>query len=78
MFFLSPDPLVLAAWRCKNLSEIVFIGQKYYSNNLLAIVRLRHNLSRLELAESNIVYEEPASDREAIIDVSISRTSRIS
>lgn len=69
--FYSPDPLVLAAWRCKKLSEIVFIGQRYSSDNLLAIVRLRHNmLKRLEFAESDIVYEELWAEHEAIMDVS--------
>lgn len=71
IFNSSADPLVLAAWRCKNLSEIVFIGQKYLLDCLLAIVRLRHDaLKKLEFGESNIVYEESWSDREAIIDVS--------
>ncbi|XP_058810849.1 F-box only protein 33 [Phymastichus coffea] len=65
----NPDPLVLAAWRCKNLNEIVFIGQKYLLDCVIAIVRLRHDaLKRLEFGESNIVYEESWSDREAIIE----------
>ncbi|XP_014211388.1 F-box only protein 33 [Copidosoma floridanum] len=65
---LNPDPLILAAWKCKNLNEIVFIGQKYFSNNLLAIIRLRHKLKRLEFAESDIIYEEPWLCRESVID----------
>jgi choline kinase len=48
----------------------VFIGHKYFLNNLAAIVRLRHNmLKRFEFAESDIVYEESWSEHEAIIDV---------
>lgn len=55
----SADALVLIAWRCANLMEMVYIGHKYYQENLLAIARLRgHVLQRLEFAESNIVSED--------------------
>ncbi|XP_003491682.1 F-box only protein 33 [Bombus impatiens] len=39
----SPDPLVLVAWKCTKLVEIVFIGHRYHQENLLAIARLRGN-----------------------------------
>ncbi|XP_011494208.1 PREDICTED: F-box only protein 33 [Ceratosolen solmsi marchali] len=65
----NPDPLVLAAWKCKNLSEIVFIGHEYFLINLAAIVRLRHNtLKRFEFAESDIVSEQSWMEHKAIIN----------
>ncbi|XP_011313575.1 F-box only protein 33 [Fopius arisanus] len=55
----SADALVLIAWRCLNLVEMVYIGHKYYQENLLAIARLRgHVLRRFEFAESNIISED--------------------
>ncbi|XP_015592478.1 F-box only protein 33 [Cephus cinctus] len=54
----SPDPLVLLAWKCTKLVEIVFLGYKYYQENLLAIARLREGtLERLEFAENDISSE---------------------
>lgn len=70
IIFSCADPVVLATWRCKNLKEIVIIGQKYYSHNLLAIVRLQQKLERLEFAESDIVYDESWIERKEIINVS--------
>ncbi|KAK0097154.1 hypothetical protein PV326_003091 [Microctonus aethiopoides] len=55
----SPDALVLIAWRCNNLIEMVYIGHKYYQENMLAIARLRGPfLQRFEFAESNIISED--------------------
>lgn len=52
----SPDPLVFVAWKCSKLVELVFIGHKYYKENLLAIARLRGStLKLLVFAESDIV-----------------------
>ncbi|XP_066601526.1 F-box only protein 33-like [Prorops nasuta] len=52
----SPDPLVIVAWKCTKLRELVFIGHKYYQQNLLAIARLRGSkLNYLAFAEDNIV-----------------------
>ncbi|XP_029055392.1 F-box only protein 33 [Osmia lignaria lignaria] len=57
----SPDPLVLVAWKCTKLVEIVFIGHKYYQENLLAIARLRGcSLKSLVFAQRYI-----ASDNES-------------
>ncbi|XP_015119600.1 F-box only protein 33 [Diachasma alloeum] len=53
------DALVLIAWRCANLVEMVYIGHKYYQENLVAIARLRGDvLQRFEFAESNILSED--------------------
>ncbi|XP_057331551.1 F-box only protein 33 [Microplitis mediator] len=55
----NPDGLVMVAWRCVNLQEIVYIGHKYYHTNLLAIARLRgHTLRRFEFAENDIKEED--------------------
>ncbi|XP_063984787.1 F-box only protein 33 isoform X2 [Diachasmimorpha longicaudata] len=53
------DALVLMAWRCPNLLEMVYIGHKYYQENLLAIARLRGDvLQRFEFSESSIIIED--------------------
>ncbi|KAJ8678769.1 hypothetical protein QAD02_014556 [Eretmocerus hayati] len=65
----NPDPVVLAAWRCKNLSEIIFIGQKYSADNLRAIVRLTSRLQRLEFAENDIVYEKTCLKNDTINEI---------
>lgn len=54
----EPDPLVMAAWRCKQLEEIVLLGYKYYVDNLVAIARLRgHNLKTLQIAAQDILHD---------------------
>ncbi|GAB1865407.1 F-box only protein 33 [Camponotus japonicus] len=54
----SPDPLVLVAWKCTKLTKVVFLGHKYYQENLLAIARLRGNtLKLLVFAKSDITSE---------------------
>ncbi|XP_046744823.1 F-box only protein 33 [Diprion similis] len=54
----SPDPLVLIAWTCTKLMELVFLGYKYFQDDLLAITRLRGStLKRLEFAERDILIE---------------------
>ncbi|KAJ9575885.1 hypothetical protein L9F63_007251, partial [Diploptera punctata] len=59
----EPDPLVMAAWRCKHLEEIVLLGYKYYDDNLIAIARLRgHNLKTLQIAAQDILYEYMDND----------------
>ncbi|XP_048508438.1 F-box only protein 33 isoform X1 [Athalia rosae] len=51
-----PDPLVLLAWTCTKLTEIVFLGYKYFQEELLAIARLRGlTLKRLEFAERDLL-----------------------
>lgn len=53
-----PDPLVLVAWRCTKLVEVMFIGHRYDQENLLAIARLRGStLKLLVFAASDIRYE---------------------
>lgn len=50
-----PDPLVLVAWRCTELVEVMFIGHRYDQENLLAIARLRGStLKLLVFAASDI------------------------
>ncbi|XP_017885879.1 F-box only protein 33 [Ceratina calcarata] len=52
----SPDPLILIAWKCTKLVEIVYLGHKYQEENLLAIARLRGNsLKSLVFAQRFIV-----------------------
>ncbi|XP_024870381.1 F-box only protein 33 [Temnothorax curvispinosus] len=51
----SPDSLVLVAWKCTKLTKMVFLGHKYYQENLLAIARLRGStLKLLVFAKSDI------------------------
>ncbi|CAL7944208.1 unnamed protein product [Xylocopa violacea] len=55
----SPDPLVLVAWKCTKLVEIVFIGHKYHQENLLAIARLRGcSLKSLVFAQRYIASDD--------------------
>lgn len=55
----SPDVLVLLAWKCHHLEELIYIGHKYYQENMLAIARLRGStLQTFEFAESNIISED--------------------
>lgn len=47
----EPDPLVMMAWTCKKLEELVVHGYFIESNNLIGIARLRgSNLKRLEVS----------------------------
>ncbi|XP_076623713.1 F-box only protein 33 [Colletes latitarsis] len=64
----SPDPLVFIAWKCTKLVEIVFIGHKYYQENLLAIARLRGcTLKSLVFAQRDIAsYNESWHKAESI------------
>lgn len=55
---VPPDPLVMIAWRCTNLQELVLIGYKYFDQCLIAIARLRgETLQRLDIAAQDIVDE---------------------
>ncbi|XP_036142323.1 F-box only protein 33 isoform X2 [Monomorium pharaonis] len=54
----SPDSLVLVAWKCTKLVKMMFLGHKYYQENLLAIARLRGStLKSLVFAECDITAE---------------------
>ncbi|KAL0122125.1 hypothetical protein PUN28_007119 [Cardiocondyla obscurior] len=54
----GPDSLVLMAWKCTKLTKMVFLGHKYYQENLLAIARLRGNtLKLLVFAKSDLTSE---------------------
>lgn len=54
----GPDSLVLVAWKCTKLTKMVFLGHKYYQENLLAIARLRGStLKLLVFAKSDITSE---------------------
>ncbi|XP_025831431.1 F-box only protein 33 isoform X2 [Agrilus planipennis] len=55
----EPDPLVMAAWLCTKLEEVVLLGYKYYEEDLVAIARLRGNtLKNLEVASEDIISNE--------------------
>ncbi|XP_071448888.1 F-box only protein 33-like [Hetaerina americana] len=52
----QPDPLVMAAWRCTHLEELVLLGYRCYDADLVAIARLRGpKLKRLDVTEEDIV-----------------------
>ncbi|GLV43555.1 uncharacterized protein CBL_04097 [Carabus blaptoides fortunei] len=52
-----PDPLVMAAWLCPKLEEIVLLGYKYFEEDLVGIARLCENkLRRLEVADEEVIY----------------------
>lgn len=67
----TPDPLVLMAWLCKKLEELVLLGYKYFEENLVAIGRLRGEmLKKLEIAEEDILSDKDASIYvDALIDI---------
>lgn len=69
----SPDPMVLVAWKCTKLTKMVFLGHKYYQENLLAIARLRGStLKLLVFAKSDITSENESWHKaENITHVSI-------
>lgn len=73
-FHYSPDPLVLVAWKCTKLTSVVFLGHKYYQENLLAIARLRGStLKLLVFAKNDITSEYESWHRvQSIVQVSIS------
>lgn len=53
----QPDPLVMAAWLCPNLEEIVLLGYKYFEEDLVAIARLRNDtLRNLEVANEDVIF----------------------
>lgn len=55
----SPDALVLIAWKCSRFRELIYIGHKYYQENMLAIARLRGKaLRRFEFADSDLICDE--------------------
>ncbi|XP_076248567.1 F-box only protein 33 [Calliopsis andreniformis] len=55
----SPDPLVLVAWKCTKLVEMVFIGHKYSQENMLAIARLRgRSLKSLVFAQRDVAPDD--------------------
>jgi len=63
---------VLMAWKCSKLKKIVFLGYKYYQENLLAIARLRgSSLKLLVFAKSDIISESGTYKDESIADVSM-------
>ncbi|XP_049816673.1 F-box only protein 33 isoform X2 [Schistocerca nitens] len=52
----QPDPLVMMAWRCTKLKELVFLGYKYYEDDLIAIARLRGSgLQKFEIHAQDIL-----------------------
>ncbi|KAF5271299.1 hypothetical protein FQR65_LT05314 [Abscondita terminalis] len=52
----QPDPLVMAAWLCAKLEEIVLLGYKYFEEDLIAIARLRSDtLKILEVAADDVI-----------------------
>ena len=41
----DPDPLVLLCWKCRNLRELILVGYEILDINLVAIAKLRSNLT---------------------------------
>ncbi|KAG8225546.1 hypothetical protein J437_LFUL002062 [Ladona fulva] len=63
----QPDPLVMAAWRCTQLEELVLIGYACYDADLVAIARLRGpKLKRFDVTEEDIIN---FLEREGYIDL---------
>lgn len=57
-----PNPLVMAAWLCKQLEELVMYGYKYNADDLMAIGRLRGaNLKNLDVPEDDILYSDTSA-----------------
>ncbi|XP_005989218.1 F-box only protein 33 [Latimeria chalumnae] len=55
----NEDPLVLLAWKCKNLRYLVIHGYMVWAHNLIAIARLRgSNLKVLEVTEESIDFDQ--------------------
>lgn len=53
----QPDPLVMAAWLCPKLEEVVLLGYKYFEEDLVGVARLCDNkLRRLEVADQDLIY----------------------
>ncbi|CAF0954244.1 unnamed protein product [Didymodactylos carnosus] len=48
-FRTEPDPLVLLAWQCKQLTELSILGYEVLEVNLLAIAKLRPQLRTLNV-----------------------------
>ncbi|XP_034944070.1 F-box only protein 33 [Chelonus insularis] len=58
----NPDGLVFIAWRCFRLEELVYIGHKYFPQNMLAIARLRGDtLQKCEFSENDMMNESDTS-----------------
>ncbi|XP_067002724.2 F-box only protein 33 [Anabrus simplex] len=74
---MQPDPLVILAWKCTNLQEIVLLGYKYLDENLIAIARLRGTtLKRLDIAVQDILFESEDTSREneLLLEVKVSES----
>lgn len=56
----QPDPIVMIAWLCSKLEEIVLLGYKYHEEDLVAIARLRSDtLKVLEVGHKDVLYSCP-------------------
>lgn len=55
----TPDPLVMAAWTCTKLEEVVLLGYKYFEEDIVAIARLRGDvLKRICVADEDVLYSQ--------------------
>ncbi|XP_054278398.1 F-box only protein 33-like [Macrosteles quadrilineatus] len=56
------NPFVMCCWRCHKLEELVFIGHKYLSLDVIAVIRLRgETLTHLCLAADDIAFQADPS-----------------
>ncbi|XP_063221046.1 F-box only protein 33 [Bacillus rossius redtenbacheri] len=61
-----PEPIVMIAWRCIKLEELVFLGYDYWDTNLVAVSRLcSARLRRLEVAACCILAQDEGVPYEA-------------
>lgn len=55
----QPDPIVMMAWLCTKLEEVVLFGYKYHEEDLVAIARLRSDtLKVLEVSNEDVLYSD--------------------
>ncbi|XP_065171342.1 F-box/LRR-repeat protein 21-like [Atheta coriaria] len=53
---IQPQELIILAWLCKKLEELVVIGYKFYEEDYVGIAKLRADtMRRLEVANSDLI-----------------------
>ncbi|XP_052122151.1 F-box only protein 33 [Frankliniella occidentalis] len=58
---IIPNPLIMCAWRCIKLEEIVLLGYKLWETEVLAIFRLRPSLHHFDVWDGDILLDESES-----------------
>lgn len=56
-----PNPLIMCAWRCVKLEEIILLGYKLWENELFALFRLGQSLRNLDIWEGDILLDQSGS-----------------